>query len=185
MSVPPPYSRSGRSAGLTLWPASSPAAHHDDCKARAPGGKGPPPGLACLGPTSPGPSAGRARGSLSRLPSALPSLRRTTTRNIVVMQKPLRLRTPSALPAFPQTSLAWQRVYSSCPFLEPSSPFTTTRHSHPALSALTRVAVTGSGSRSAPGCLHRVLGSLLELTLPLGTGYRGSQPPPGTSAFPL
>ena len=184
LSVPSPYAESGRFAGLTLGPASSLAAHQDDCKVRAPGGKELPPGLARLGPTSPGPSVGRVHDSLSSLPSALPSLRGTTTLIVMVVQKPLCLLTPSVLRAFPQTSPAWQHVHPRCRFLEPSSPFTTC-HSRPAFSASTRVAATCSGSRSPPGCLHCALGSLLELTSRLGTGYRGSWPLPGSSVFPL
>lgn len=157
--------------------ASSLAAHHDDrSKVQGPWGKRAAPGLARLGPTSPGPSVGRVHDSLFCLPSALPSLQDTTTLIVVVVHSP----SISALPLSSGPSLtspAWQPVHPRCPFLKPSSPFTTAR-SQPS-SCLFSFNQSGGHwfrLRESPWVSAPCPGVPAGVDPCLETGYRGSRP---------
>lgn len=94
---------------------------------------------------------------------------------------PLHLRTPSVLRAFPGTSPAWQPVHPRCPFLKPSSPFTTTRHSRPA-SASNQEAVTGPPGESP---WVSALPGVPAGADPVSRDRLPRKPPsPGSSVFP-
>lgn len=136
-----------------LGPPSNPAGHRDDCGARLPW-PGASPGLYCLGAACPWLSADRVlRSCTCRQPSSFRRTAAPSAAEMRVLLRSLQMVHPPSLSLGRATRLpsAWHSVSTAgaC-FPEPLRPFLTVCCSHPGISALTRVAVAGSGSQEPP-----------------------------------